>query len=806
MDRHRGERYGGAGGGAGAAINTSNNNSYNQDSYHSRRPSRFSDGPPPRFSDTPMNRFSNNGTDTGNNFDHSSPNEFRGGAGGGRGFESSPRHTPPVGSGGGIGGFGPPGGVGTGGLGGFRPMGGRGAGFGPNFQAPSPLAPPPPQPLSGQKRGYPFSARETSPDSDSGSFAKLFVGSVPRTANEEDIRPVFELHGTVLEVALIKDKRTGQQQGCCFVKYATPEAADRAIRALHNQHTIPGGVGPIQVRYADGERERLGAVEYKLFVGSLNKQATEKEVEEVFSPYGHVEDVYLMRDEMKQSRGCGFVKYSHKEMALSAINSLNGTYKMIGCDQPLTVRFADPKRPRAGESRGPPGPAFGGPGFGPRFQAPGQQRPPPNFGEPMGDRPPPNAWRPISPQNMGPSPNIRGFGNQVPNRPVDLATPLNQGFNQPLQVPPVNQQISPLQKPVNSPQNLPPLQPHHQVTSHAGQLQTHPTANQTPFSQAPPSQQYQGMGGHLSASQPHLLQQTKSSAMPQQAPSNMNAPSHLAPGITNQPQMPVPVQQQHLQPLQQSPSPLAQMLSQQTQTLQATFQSSQQTFSQLQQQMQMMQPSNQNLALQQNSQPTKQQWPGIAAQTVASTPTTLASDVTSTTSSAPVTTGMAQSVAPVKFTWTEHTSPEGFKYYYNSITRESRWEKPEELKSFEQPAPSQQLQQKPPLQQPQNQLNPQAMPQNQLNPQAMSQNQLNPQAMSQNQLNPQAMPTPQGPQAQQMHLQAQFQTQFRHPQPQQQPLFPSSYAASGGRIPQDAQGLHAAQEWMWKNKAAGSGT
>lgn len=71
---------------------------------------------------------------------------------------------------------------------------------------------------------------------------------------------------------------------------------------MHNQHTLPGGVGPIQVRYADGERERLGAVEYKLFVGSLNKQALVKEVEEVFSKYGRVEDVYLMRDDKKQSR------------------------------------------------------------------------------------------------------------------------------------------------------------------------------------------------------------------------------------------------------------------------------------------------------------------------------------------------------------------------------------------------------------------------------------------------------------------------------------------------------------------------
>ncbi|KAI8010828.1 Flowering time control protein FCA [Camellia lanceoleosa] len=120
-------------------------------------------------------------------------------------------------------------------------------------------------------------------------------------------------------------------------------------------------------------RSYAGAIEYKLFVGSLNKQATEKEVEE-------------------------------------------------GCDQPLTVRFADPKRPRAGESRG--GPAFGGPGFGPRFQPPGL-RPTTNLGEPMHGRIPPNAWHPMSPQNMGPSLNagIQGFGSQLLPRSGDLVMP-----------------------------------------------------------------------------------------------------------------------------------------------------------------------------------------------------------------------------------------------------------------------------------------------------------------------------------------------------------------------------------------------
>ncbi|XP_021691589.2 flowering time control protein FCA isoform X2 [Hevea brasiliensis] len=806
MDRHRGDRY-------GSFSNNTTNTPYNQESYHNRRSSRFSDGPS-RFSDAPVNRYSTNGSNTSSNYDRRSPNNFHHGGGGGghRPFDSPPRHPPPAAGAVGVGEFGSLGG-GTPGSGVFPPLGGGGAGFGSNYQALTP----PTQPLSGHKRGYPFAGRGSSPDRfDGGSFAKLFVGSVPRTVTEEDIRPLFEQHGKVIEVALIKDKRTGQQQGCCFVKYATSEEADRAIRALHNQHTLPGGVGPIQVRYADGERERLGAVEYKLFVGSLDKQATEKEVEEIFSPYGHVEDVYLMRDEMKQSRGCGFVKYSHREMALAAINALNGIYRMRGCDQPLTVRFADPKRPRPGDSRG--SPAFGGPGFGPRFQAPGP-RPVPNFGDPMGDRGPPNAWHPMSTQNMGPSSDAgaRGFGSRLPPRsgdlPLNQAGPLGgpsdgappghvsstaQNFNQHLQqLPPVSQQISPLQKPLQSPQHLPPLQLHPQVTSYSQTQTSHaghapPTAGQTPFTQAPPSQQYLGMSGQLSASQPQL-QQGASAGTPLQAPLNINLQSHSGSAGTNQQQIPAPVQPQMLQPLHQSPSQLAQMLSQQTQTLQATFQSSQQAFSQLQQQLQMMQPSNQGLTLQQSPQPTKQQWPGIPPQTVASTPlATLAADIPPSTS-APVAPVIAQPVAPVKCNWTEHTSLEGFKYYYNSVTRESRWEKPEELTLLEQPQ-QQQLQQKPPIQQPQTQSN------------------------------PQVLPTQQVPQAQQMSLQAQFQTQFRHQQQLQQPSFPSSYAASGVRVQQDAQELgytqlpaaansvndptrfQAAQEWMWKNKAAGSGT
>lgn len=185
---------------------------------------------------------------------------------------------------------------------------------------------------------------------EAGGTAKLYVAQVPRTGTEEAIRPLFEVHGEILEIVILRDKLTGQQQGSCFVKYATSIEADRAIRALDNQYTFPGEMTPINVKYADGEKERLGVLE-KLYVGSLNKNTTKREIEEVFSPYGFVEDIYIMRDELKQSRGCAFVKYARRDMAMAAIEALNGKYTMRGCDQPLIVRLAEPKKPRIGEQR-----------------------------------------------------------------------------------------------------------------------------------------------------------------------------------------------------------------------------------------------------------------------------------------------------------------------------------------------------------------------------------------------------------------------------------------------------------------------
>lgn len=61
---------------------------------------------------------------------------------------------------------------------------------------------------------------------------KLYVGNLPFSSTEEDLREVFGRHGTVESVAVITDRETGRPRGFAFVEMAEADAADDAIRAL----------------------------------------------------------------------------------------------------------------------------------------------------------------------------------------------------------------------------------------------------------------------------------------------------------------------------------------------------------------------------------------------------------------------------------------------------------------------------------------------------------------------------------------------------------------------------------------------
>lgn len=61
---------------------------------------------------------------------------------------------------------------------------------------------------------------------------KLYVGNLPFTTTEDELRSVFQRHGSVDSVNVITDRETGRPRGFAFVEMSESSAAQDAIRAL----------------------------------------------------------------------------------------------------------------------------------------------------------------------------------------------------------------------------------------------------------------------------------------------------------------------------------------------------------------------------------------------------------------------------------------------------------------------------------------------------------------------------------------------------------------------------------------------
>ena len=61
---------------------------------------------------------------------------------------------------------------------------------------------------------------------------KIYVGNLPFSATESDLRSLFETHGAIASVDVITDRETGRARGFAFVEMEEASGASDAIRAL----------------------------------------------------------------------------------------------------------------------------------------------------------------------------------------------------------------------------------------------------------------------------------------------------------------------------------------------------------------------------------------------------------------------------------------------------------------------------------------------------------------------------------------------------------------------------------------------
>jgi len=63
---------------------------------------------------------------------------------------------------------------------------------------------------------------------------KIFVGNLSYTTDDEALRQLFEPHGEVTSVTVVKDRDTGRSRGFAFVEMPNDQEARAAIAAVNN--------------------------------------------------------------------------------------------------------------------------------------------------------------------------------------------------------------------------------------------------------------------------------------------------------------------------------------------------------------------------------------------------------------------------------------------------------------------------------------------------------------------------------------------------------------------------------------------
>ncbi|XP_062040910.1 cold-inducible RNA-binding protein [Lepus europaeus] len=103
----------------------------------------------------------------------------------------------------------------------------------------------------------------------------------------------------------------------------------------------------------------MASDEGKLFVGGLSFDTNERSLEQVFSKYGQIAEVVVVKDrETQRSRGFGFVTFENIDDAKDAMMAMNG--KSVDGRQ---IRVDQAGKAADGRSRGYRGGPAGGRGF-----------------------------------------------------------------------------------------------------------------------------------------------------------------------------------------------------------------------------------------------------------------------------------------------------------------------------------------------------------------------------------------------------------------------------------------------------------
>jgi RNA-binding proteins (RRM domain) len=96
----------------------------------------------------------------------------------------------------------------------------------------------------------------------------IFIGSLPFSTKEEELRGIFENYGEVTRASIITDRLTGRSRGFGFIEMSDDDAAKKAIEELNgsemaNREIVVKEAEERTERRNDGFRRERRSNEYR---------------------------------------------------------------------------------------------------------------------------------------------------------------------------------------------------------------------------------------------------------------------------------------------------------------------------------------------------------------------------------------------------------------------------------------------------------------------------------------------------------------------------------------------------------------
>ncbi|KAM9249842.1 polyadenylate-binding protein 1-like isoform 4-T5 [Dugong dugon] len=203
----------------------------------------------------------------------------------------------------------------------------------------------------------------------------IFIKNLEDSIDNKALYDTFSTFGNILSCKVVCDERGSRGFG--FVHFETHEAAQQAISTMNgmllNDRKV--FVGHFKSR-RDREAElRARAMEFtNIYVKNLQVDVDEQGLQDLFSPFGKLLSVKVMKDSNGHSRGFGFVNFEKHEEAQKAVMDMNGkevsgrllyvgrAQKRVERQSELKRKFEQMKQDRLNRYQPPARPAYYGSG------------------------------------------------------------------------------------------------------------------------------------------------------------------------------------------------------------------------------------------------------------------------------------------------------------------------------------------------------------------------------------------------------------------------------------------------------------